>query len=138
MGIALQLCVRDWNSSRFVMKGRDNHRVAVAAVGTWWFSNVAVPTLALYYAWAARRDERSGLPYTAAMEWRKAADLFDPRTRIAEYLWRQWERIMGLPRRLAGPFDLSAEAAVAQERPSMDQPRVIIAPKDQVFLPIAA
>jgi len=59
---------------------------------------------------AARRDERNGFPHTAAMEWRNAAELFALNTRAVEYCWREWERIMHLPRRLAG------QASVSQHR----------------------
>jgi len=38
------------------------------------------------------------------MEWREAADLFAPITPLAERSWREWERIMRLPRRLAEPI----------------------------------
>jgi hypothetical protein len=37
------------------------------------------------------------------MLWRYAAELYSPNTQAAEYCWEQWERIMHLPRRLAGP-----------------------------------
>ena len=54
----------------------------------------------------AQREERHGFKYTAAMKWRSAAELFAPDARAVEYCWREWERIMQLPRRLAGPaFD---------------------------------
>jgi hypothetical protein len=51
----------------------------------------------------ARREERNGFKYTAAMKWRDAAELFAPDARAVEYCWCEWERIMQLPRRLAGP-----------------------------------
>jgi hypothetical protein len=51
----------------------------------------------------AQREERNGFKYTAAMKWRSAAELFAPDMRAVEYCWREWERIMQLPRRLAGP-----------------------------------
>jgi hypothetical protein len=51
----------------------------------------------------ARREERNGFPYTAALKWRDAAELFAPDTRAVEYCWCEWERIMQLPQRLAGP-----------------------------------
>jgi hypothetical protein len=51
----------------------------------------------------AQKEERNGFTYTAAMKWRSAAELFAPDTRAVEYCWREWERIMHLPRRLAGP-----------------------------------
>ena len=79
----------------------------VAAVTAWWLSQVTGLARAFQYGCAAELDERNGFPYTAAMEWRKAAELFAPETRVAEYSWRQWERIMGLPRRLAGPIGFS-------------------------------
>lgn len=58
---------------------------------------------ALHCSRAAQREERNGFPYTAAMKWRNAAELFAPDARAVEYCWCEWERIMQLPRRLAGP-----------------------------------
>ena len=74
-------------------------------------STMAIPGRALYRSRSARREERNGFPYTAAVKWRNAAELCTPNTRAVEYCWREWERIMGLPRRLAGPigFFTSAE-----------------------------
>lgn len=85
------------------MKGESNYKVAVAIIGTWWTANVGAPITALRYGAAAQRDERQGFPYTAAMEWRKVAELV-PNTRAADYAWARWEAIMQLPRRLAGPL----------------------------------
>jgi hypothetical protein len=68
---------------------------------------VAILAEAFYCSRAARRDERNGFPHTAAMEWRNAAELLTPNTRAVEYCWREWERIMHLPRRLAGPASVS-------------------------------
>jgi hypothetical protein len=93
------------------MKSSIRHNPALAAIGAWWLSNVIVPAQAFHYSLAAVRDERKGFLYTAAMEWRLAADLFAPSTRFAEYFWRQWERIMHLPRRLAGPIGICCQAA---------------------------
>jgi hypothetical protein len=62
------------------------------------------PVHALRYGWAAQRDEKKGFSLTAAMEWREAADLFAPITPLAERCWREWERIMHLPRCLAEPI----------------------------------
>lgn len=112
------------------MKSSNRHNRAIAAISTWWLSNVIVPSKAFHYSLAAVRDERNGFPYTAAMEWHQAADLFAPSTRAAEYFWLQWERIMHLPRRLAGPIAISCQAAsslpVASaslpcNRPTIDQ-----------------
>jgi hypothetical protein len=58
---------------------------------------------ALHYSRATERDERNGFPYTAAMEWRHAAELFESGNLAVDYCWRQWERIMPLPRQLAVP-----------------------------------
>jgi hypothetical protein len=66
-------------------------------------ANTAIPAKALHCSRAARREERNGFPYTAAMKWRSAAELCAPDTRAVEYCWCEWERIMQLPRRLAGP-----------------------------------
>jgi hypothetical protein len=49
---------------------------------------------------AARFEEQQGFPFTAAMQWREAAELFADHTDLAERCWREWERIMGLPRSL--------------------------------------
>ena len=67
-------------------------------------------TKALHRTRAAKREERNGFKYTAAMEWRSAAELFAPSTRAVEFCWREWERIMGLPRQLAGPIGLLTSA----------------------------
>ena len=63
----------------------------------------AMMAAAARYCWLARRDERHGFAYTAALEWRKAAELA-PFSAMADQCWREWERIMHLPRRLAGPI----------------------------------
>jgi hypothetical protein len=92
------------------MKSCHRHSPAIAAVGAWWLSHIAGRVRAFHYGRAAERDERNGFPYTAAMEWRKAAEL-TANTRAAEYSWRKWERIMHLPRRLAAPVCDSQQAA---------------------------
>jgi hypothetical protein len=61
-------------------------------------------TLALRYCMAAQRDEKSGFPFTAAMEWQKAAYLFAPMGPLADLCWRHWERIVRLPRQMAEPI----------------------------------
>ena len=75
-------------------------------------------TKAFHRTRAAKREERNGFRYTAAMEWRSAAELFAPSTRAVEFCWREWERIMGLPRQLAGPigFFTSAELPLIQSK----------------------
>ncbi len=108
---------------------------AIAAIVAWWFSKAVVPAKALHYGCAATRDERNGFPYAAAMEWRKAAELFGFDTSAAEYCWRQWERIMHLPRRLAGPVGGSRQAAF----PLPPAPQAEIAPAiDQISFANAA
>lgn len=92
------------------MKRSNRGNPAIAAVVAWWLSHVVGPARAFQYGYAAEQDERKGFPHTAAMEWRKAAELFAANTRAAEYSWRQWERIMRLPRRLAGPIGMSQSA----------------------------
>jgi hypothetical protein len=68
------------------------------------------------YCQAAQRDERNGFPFTAAMEWRKAADLFSPIVPFVELCWRNWERITCLPRHLAEPIidQLQLDARTSQ------------------------
>ncbi len=58
----------------------------------------------LRYCRLAQRDEQNGFPYTAAFEWRKAAELLRPFGRLAGHCWQEWERIMQLSRSLAVPF----------------------------------
>jgi hypothetical protein len=94
------------------MKCHNNHSRSVVAVGAWWLSNLAVGARALHCVRAAHRDERDGFIYAAAMEWRHAAELFDWNTSAADYFWRRWERIMQLPRRLAGPISDSRTVAL--------------------------
>jgi len=67
---------------------------------------VAAFTFATAVRWclAAEREEENGFPLTAAMVWRKAAELFGSSTPIGDRCWREWERIMRLPRHLAGPI----------------------------------
>jgi hypothetical protein len=60
--------------------------------------------LALGYYRAAQRDEKNGFPFTAAMEWRQAAELFRFVPMARQCCWGEWERIMHLPRRLAAPI----------------------------------
>ena len=107
------------------MKRNHNHKVATAALGACWLSNVVALAKAIHYVRAAQRDERDGFPHTAAMEWRHAANLFAAETSAADYFWWQWERIMQLPRQLAGPIGDSrigpfpVESASAR-RPTME------------------
>ena len=65
-----------------------------------WTPNLA---RAFHCSRDAQREERNGFKYTAAMKWRSAVELFAPDTRAVEFCWCEWERIMQLPRRLAGP-----------------------------------
>jgi hypothetical protein len=56
---------------------------------------------------AGKMDEKNGYEFTAAMKWREAATLLAPFPYAAERCWQQWERIMCLPRRLAGPIGIA-------------------------------
>lgn len=56
------------------------------------------------YCLVAQRDEKNGFPCAAAMGWRKAAELLAPFTPMSDRCWLEWERIMRLPRQLAGPI----------------------------------
>ena len=86
------------------MNGRNHHAAAVAAVSARYLAYIAGLRKAVHYASAANRDERNNFPLTAAWEWRKAAELFGSCTSAAEYCWRQWERVVQLPRRFATPI----------------------------------
>jgi hypothetical protein len=95
------------------MRTRSNHRPAIAAVSARCLAHIAALRKAVHYVYAAHRDEQNDFPYTAALEWRKAAELFGSDAPVAEYCWRQWERIVQLPRRLAGPISDSSPFAPA-------------------------
>ncbi len=86
------------------LRGRDHVRHAVKIRLS---SVLAGPMLAISVCRAAYRDERNGFPFAAALEWRKAAELSTWMPLLAERCWREWERIMRLPRRLAEPLGLS-------------------------------
>jgi len=76
------------------------------------------PAIAMRYCLAAQQDEKNGFPFTAAMGWRKAAELFVPITSMSDRCWVEWERIMRLPRQLAGP--IGASNAVQSSSPTSD------------------
>lgn len=95
------------------MKSAKTRNSAIASLCAWCLGTM-VAWKAFYYVWAAHKDERSGFLYTAAIEWRDAAELLLPITLAAEYCWRQWERIMHLPRELAIPFRASQVLAFRQ------------------------
>lgn len=59
---------------------------------------------AMKYCRAAQTEEKNGFAFTAAVEWQKAAELLAPFPSLADHSWRQWERIMRLPRQLADPI----------------------------------
>ncbi len=73
--------------------------------------------VALRYCLAAQRDEKNGFPFTAAMEWHKAADLFFPIGPLADLCWRKWESIVKLPRYLAAPITDRVQCDARTSRP---------------------
>ena len=81
----------------------------------WWLRHlpeiVAGLKLGLKYRRDAVRDEKKALPFTSAMEWRKAAELFSAIPHLSDRCWQEWERIMHLPRRFALPIGESAEVS---------------------------
>lgn len=79
----------------------------------WRVLKLGGPILALRYRRAAQRDEGNGLTFTAAMEWRKAAELSSCITLLANRYWREWERVMHMPRRLAQPIGLASLNPIA-------------------------
>jgi hypothetical protein len=79
---------------------------------------LAGPILALRYSRAAQRDENNGFTFTAAMEWREAAELSSWLTLLANRYWGEWERVMHLPRRLAEPIGVAPIAVLRQSSPS--------------------
>jgi hypothetical protein len=87
------------------LKQIDSRRWARAS-GAVAMALTSMMTAAGAYCSAAESDERRGFPCTAAMEWRKAAELLAPLPSMADQCWREWERLMRLPRRLAEPLEL--------------------------------
>lgn len=85
-----------------------------------------IPGRVLAKCWDARRDERNGFPFSAAMEWREAAGLCAPIALLADFCWREWERIMHLPRQRAIPIGAASmtlvEAAWRSRTNWADQP----------------
>jgi hypothetical protein len=77
-------------------------------------------SLALRYCLAAQRDEKNGFPFTAAMEWHKAAELSVPP--FAELCWRQWERIVKLPRYMAEPIGDPLQRDARTSQPCVPAP----------------
>jgi hypothetical protein len=118
------------------MKCRHNRRLVIAASGAQWFANVTGVAKAVHYVRAAKKDERNGFRYTAAMEWQFAAGLFGSNMLAAEYSWRQWERILHLPRRLAGP--ISDSRPVLPQQPSSVTHSLMGPSNEELFLPTAA
>lgn len=91
--------------------------------------------MAVRWCLAAERDEENGFSLTAAMEWRKAAELFGSSSPIADRCWREWERIMRLPRRLAGPIG-DSEAVPYGSLSEVEPVPIVAAVPDN--LPLAA
>lgn len=63
------------------------------------------------YCKAAEEDERNGFPFSAAMEWHKAAACFGSQSLVSDRCWQEWERIMQIPRALASAVVDIEEAA---------------------------
>jgi hypothetical protein len=83
------------------------------------------------YCLSARRDEKNGFPFTAAMEWQKAASLCFPNGLLADLCWRKWERIVRLPRKMAMPITDQAlrDASTFQHpipAPTGDERRLLV------------
>jgi len=70
-------------------------------------SMFGIPGRVLAKCQEARRDERNGFPFSAAMEWREAAGLCASISLLADFCWREWERIMRLPRQMAIPIGVA-------------------------------
>jgi len=85
-----------------------------AIVGRQFVEGAAGLTHAMKYCRAAQSEEKNGFAFTAAVEWQKAAELLSPIPFLADRCWHQWERIMHLPRRLAGPIAESQAPSAAQ------------------------
>lgn len=94
------------------MNIRNNPKPSIAA-------NARSMMRALLYASAARKHEQTQFPYTAAMEWRLAAELFGSNTLVGSYFWHRWERIMHVPRLLAGPITDFQTFALLPDQPAL-------------------
>ena len=95
------------------MKTRMNRISAVVSICVASLVKDAAALRAFQYCRAARRDEENGYPLTAAMEWHKAAELFAPVvTSLADRCWQEWERIVKMPRSLAGAIAIGATPVV--------------------------
>ena len=81
-------------------------------------SRLAGPILALRFRRAAQRDEHNGFSFTAAMEWRRAAELSSWITPLADRYWRGWERIMHLSSRFAAPIGTAEIVPIVILQPS--------------------
>jgi len=85
------------------MKTRMNRISAVVSICVASLVKDAAALRAFQYCRAARQDEQNGYRFTAAMEWHKAAELFAPVVpSLADRCWEEWERIVRMPRSLAG------------------------------------
>lgn len=80
----------------------------------WSLLRMGGPLLLMRLCCNARRDEKKRFLFTAAMEWREAARLCAPIRVLADRCWREWERIMQLPRQMAAPI---GEASIAPREP---------------------
>src|ERR1700687_638514 len=78
--------------------------------------------LALRYGLAAQQDEKNRFLFTAALEWQKAAYLFAPFDPFADLCWRQWERIVRLPRHMAEPISAQQQHVARASQPSVPAP----------------
>jgi hypothetical protein len=79
------------------------------------YKRIATLVSAMRYCEAAKRDEWNGFVLTAAWEWRQAAELSASILFLADHCWREWERIMHLPRQLSGPIDDFYSSASVQD-----------------------
>jgi hypothetical protein len=86
---------------------RNAEFVISAVAGAAWtrlLAAINMPIEAFACCRAAQCDEKNGFEFTAAMEWRKAAQHLAGISTASEFCWKRWERIMHLPRRLANPL----------------------------------
>ena len=89
----------------------------------------------LGYWRAAEKDEKDGFPFTAAWEWQRAAECFGWTAGLSDRCWREWERIVHLPRRLANPIGESelSSVFVMQQVPAPDHVEFAQAADGPVF-----
>ncbi|HEY3769614.1 MAG TPA: hypothetical protein VGN44_13140 [Candidatus Angelobacter sp.] len=91
------------------MKSSNRHNPAIAVIGTWWLSNVIIPAKAFHTA--LLRYATSATAFRTQQQWSGTMQriCFLAVRELLSTSGGQWERIMHLPRRLAGPIGICCQ-----------------------------